>query len=569
MFSFSRIPIPLPKIFTSRTSWLEQQQTSILSAALIITLANVLSSISGLIRQRLLISAFFNTQSSQEAFEALLVAFQIPDTMFQLIVLGALSAAFIPVFASLKRKNQEQAFAMSAIVINLLLLVFIAVSVVIAIFAEPITEWRTGAAFTPNQVIIAAQLTRIMLVAQVFFAISNLLSAVLQSYQRFILPSIAPILYNVGIVLGVYLLEPMFGIYSAGIGVCLGAFLHMIIQLPLAVKLGFRFRWSFSISYPGVKELFRLIPPRVLTIGITEIQNLSLGFFATSLGNLSFVVIRLALTLMALPIRLFGVPISQASLPFLSEQSEEKDRQRFGDLVLQSLHQIAFLAFPASVLLLILRIPIVRLLFGTSNFPWSTTLMTGRAVALISISIAAQAMVQLLIRSFHAVKDTRTPLAITLGIVVCYLLGSAYVVFFTNLGVLGIAAVTSLTAFLELALFLIAFHYTIGPIIKISFWLPQIKMVAASFLMAVFLYLPFRILDEVVFNTTKTVELIALTITTGTIGMMVYIYFAALFEIKELQLITTMFRSINNKWKSSISKTNEFVVDTSMEDGSV
>ncbi len=568
MFPFTRLPIPLPKIFASKTSWLEQQQTSILSAAFIITLANVVSSISGLIRQRLLISAFFNTQSSQEAFEALLVAFQIPDTMFQLIVLGALSAAFIPVFSTLKRKDEKAAFGMSAVVINLLLLVFITTSVIVGIFAEPITLWRTGDAFTANQVTIAANLTRIMMIAQIFFAISNLLSAVLQSYQRFILPSIAPILYNVGIVSGVYFLSPMFGIYSAGIGVCIGAFMHMIIQLPLAYKLGFRFGWSFNLRYPGVKELFTLIPPRVLTIGITEIQNLSLGFFATSLGNLSFVVIRLALTLMALPIRLFGVPISQASLPFLSEQTEEKDKQRFKDLILQSLNQIAFFAFPASVLLLILRIPIVRLLFGTSNFPWATTLMTGRAVALISISIAAQAMVQLLIRGFHAVKDTQTPLIITLTTVVSYLIGSSYVVFFTDFGVLGIAAVTSVSAFIELGLFLLAFHSKVSKILSPAFWIPQVKMVGASFLMAVFLYLPFRILDEVVFNTTKTVELIALTITTGTIGMVVYTYFAALFEIKELHLMTTMLRSIN-KWKNGVVKTNEFVVDTSMEDGNI
>lgn len=563
MFPLSRLP--LPKLFSTRTAWLEQQQTSILSAALIITLANVVSSISGLIRQRLLISAFFNTQTSREAFEALLVAFQIPDTMFQLIVLGALSAAFIPVFSSLKKRDAEQAFMMSSIVMNIMVITFLIASVLVAIFAEPITQWRTGEAFTPEQITIVTNLTRIMLVAQVFFAISNLLSAVLQSYQRFILPSIAPILYNIGIVIGVYTLEPILGIYSAGFGVCLGAFLHMVIQLPLAYKLGFRFRWSLNHTFPGVRELLKLIPARVLTIGITEVQNLSLGFFATSLGNLSFVVIRLALTLMALPIRIFGVPISQASLPFLSEQSEERDRQKFRDLVLQSLNHISFFALPASVLLLVLRIPIVRLLFGTSNFPWSTTLDTGRAVAIISLSVAAQAMAQLLIRGFHALKDTRTPLYVTIAAVGSYLLGSAYVVFFTDWEVLGLALITSLSAFLELGLFLVLFHNKIGNILTSTLWVPQLKMIAASFFMAVFLYLPFRIFDELIFNTTKTVELIGLTVTTGTIGMLVYIYFAALLEIRELQLVTTMLRSLN-KWRSNLIRTNEFLVDTTMDD---
>lgn len=555
----------LPKLFTSNANWLEKQQSTILSAAAIITIANVGSSISGLVRQRLLIGSFFGTQESREAFEALLVAFQIPDFLFQLIVLGALSAAFIPIFASLKKKSEKEAFEMSAVIINILLLVFLVSSAFVFIFAEPLTDMRTGDAFTPSQITTAANLTRIMLVAQMFFAVSSFFSAMLQSFQRFIIPSIAPILYNIGIVLGVYLFAPWLGIYSAGVGVVLGAFMHMIIQLPLIWKLGFRFRWSFNIRKQGVKELFSLIPARVVTIGVTEIQNLSLGFFATTLGNLSFVVIRLATTLITIPIRLFGVPISQASLPFLSEESEDQNVDRFRNLVVQSLNQIAFLAFPASILILILRIPIVRLAFGTHNFPWPTTVQTGWAVAVISLSITAQAMVQLLIRSFHALKDTKTPLYITLYTVVLYVLGNAAVIYLTSWGVIGIAVVTSLVAFIELFLFVFCLNKRVPTFNTKDFWLPQFKMIVASFLMAIFIYLPFRILDELIFNTTRTIELIGLTLTTGTIGMLVYIYFAALFEIKELSIISHVLNSFG-LWKKSLKRTPEVLVETSVED---
>lgn len=558
----------LPKLFKSNNNWLEKQQTTILSAAAIITIANVGSSIAGLIRQRLLIGTFFETAESQQSFEALLVAFQIPDFLFQLIILGALSAAFIPVFTSLKKQSEDEAFAMSSVVINTLLVIFMLVSVVVFIFAEPLTAWRTGDAFTPSQIIIAAKLTRIMLVAQFFFAISSFFSAMLQSYQRFIIPSIAPILYNVGIVLGVYLLYPVLGIYSAGVGVVFGAFMHMIIQLPLVFKIGYKFRWSFNLRTKGVKELFTLIPARVLTIGVTEIQNLGLGFFATSLGNLSFVIIRLAVTIITIPIRLFGVPISQASLPFLSEESEEKNVDRFQKLVVQALNQIAFLALPASMLILILRIPIVRLTFGTHNFPWPTTVQTGLAVGIISLSITAQAMVQLLIRAFHALKDTRTPLFITIYTVIAYLTGSAATVYFTNWGVVGIALVTSVVAFVELFFFVFLLNKRAKIFQTKTLWLPQLKMVSASFLMAVFLYLPFRVLDQLVFNTTKTVELIALTLTTATIGMLVYLYFAALFGVKELALLTTIFDSVSFG-KKSLKQTPEVLVETSVEDDSL
>jgi len=143
------------------------------------------------------------------------------------------------------------------------------------------------------------------------------------------------------ILIGVFLFSSQLGIYSAGVGVIIGAFIHMAVQLPFVIKLGFRFKPSLSLSFPGVKQFFSLMPARLLTVGINELQNLALGFFATSLGNLSFVVIRLALRLMTIPIRLFGVPISQASLPFLSAQATKENLNRFASLVTKSLHQIA------------------------------------------------------------------------------------------------------------------------------------------------------------------------------------------------------------------------------------
>lgn len=554
----------LPQILKNNTKWLENQQNSILSAALIITGANVVSSLSGLIRERQLISYFFGNESSQQAYEAFQIAFQIPDMLFQLIILGAISAAFIPIFTELKKKNESEAFRVSSIIMNILTLVFVFFSILAFIFAEPLTTMRTGQAFNAYQISVAVKLTRIMLFAQLFFAISNFLTGILQSYQRFIIPAIAPVLYNVGIMLGVFLFAERFGIYSAGLGVIIGAFLHMIVQLPMAIKLGFKFHFSLDFRHPSVIKLFKLMPPRVMTIGVTELQNLSLAFFATTIGSLSFVVIRLALRLMTIPIRLFGVPISQASLPFLSEKSDETDRKKFIQLIIQSLNQIAFLSIPASVLLLILRIPIVRLVFGADEFPWSATVLTGRVVAIIAISVAAQAMVQLLIRGFHALKDTRTPFYITLVTVILYVTISALLVFFTDLGVLGLAIAITTTAFIELFLFLFLLNKKISFFFDKSFYIPQIKIISSSFLMAVFLYLPFRVLDELVFDTTRTFELISLTIVTGTIGMLGYAYFSTLFDVKELQHFASMLKSLG-KWRKTIDKTSEVIVETSVE----
>jgi len=547
---------------------MEKQQTSILSAAFIITVANVASSFAGLLRERLLISSFFDSIASQQAYEAFQIAFQIPDMLFQLIVLGAVSAAFIPLFTDLRKKDEDHAFRFTSSVMNLLILVFVVVAVVFAIFAEPLTRWRTGSEFTAEQIGIAVGLTRLMLFSQLFFAVSNFLTGMLQSYKRFIVSAVAPVFYNIGIILGVFFFKDIFGIYSAGLGVIIGAMLHMLVQLPSVRKLGFKHRFVIDFKDWSVRRLFRLMPPRVMALSVSELQNLGLGFFATTIGGLSFVVIKLGLRLMTIPIRLFGVPISQASLPFFSQETEEEERKKFSSLVIQSLHQISFFALPASVLLLILRIPIVRLVFGADNFPWKTTVLTGKVVAILAVSVAAQAMVQLLVRAFYALKNTKTPLFITLLTVVVYFLASVFFIYGTDYGVLGLAWATTISAYFELILFLVFLQPKAKCFTTSSFWVPQLKMITSSFLMAVFLYLPFRILDEVVFDTSRTLELIALTLSTGTIGMLVYIYFSYLFDVKELGYLSKVL-SLLNKWKKLLPTSKEILVSSGVDNNEV
>ncbi|NCN24448.1 MAG: hypothetical protein GW945_03130, partial [Candidatus Pacebacteria bacterium] len=219
------------------------------------------------------------------------------------------------------------------------------------------------------------------------------------------------------------------------------------------------------------------------------------------------------------------------------------------------------------IMLLILRVPLVRLVFGTRNLPWETTLMIARAVALIALSIPAQAMVQLLVRAFHSLKDTVTPLLITVITVGLYLVGAAGVVFFTNFGVLGLAVITAIVAIIELGLFLFFLNKKVPKIFGRVFIIDQAKMILATFFMAVFLYLPFRILDELIFDTSKTIELIGLTATTGTIATLVYIYFSALLDVKELTLVTKMLDSIGAATRK-VSQMPEVIIEPG-DDGSV
>jgi putative peptidoglycan lipid II flippase len=557
----------LPQLFRSNTQWLEKQQTSILSAATIITVFNLISAFSGFIRDRLFIASFFDTAiSSKEALDALYVAFQIPDLLFQLIIVGAMAAAFMPVFISYKKQDEQMAFKITSALMTWLLGLFAIFSVAAFFLAEPITHWRTGTKFSAEQIEIVVNLTRIMLLGQFFLATSSFLGSILNSYQRFIMPALAPVLYNLGILLGVWCLSPYLGIYSAGVGVVIGGFIHMAAQIPFVRRLGFRFRPTFDLSLPGIKQIFKLTPPRLLAIGASESRGLLLGFFATSLGNSSMLIMELTRRVMTVPIRLFGIPISQASLPFLSDEAAKDDHEKFNELIVQSLNQIAFFIMPASVLILILRLPIVRLLFGTDNLPWDTTRVTSYAVGIIAISIAAQGLVSLLIRAFYALKDTRTPLYVAIVDMILYMVLCAIMVFVLRWDVLGLALATTITGIFELGLMLWLLDRKLGCFRSKRFIVPQLKMLSSSFFMAIFLYLPFRILDKVVFNSTRTLELIELTIVTSTIGLLAYIYFSALFEVKELAFFTNLFQSFG-KWQKPLEKSPEVLVDSSSVEG--
>jgi putative peptidoglycan lipid II flippase len=182
----------------------------------------------------------------------------------------------------------------------------------------------------------------------------------------------------------------------------------------------------------------------------------------------------------------------------------------------------------------------------------------------LALSVAAQAMVQLLIRAFYALKNTKTPFYITLFASLAFFGVSALFIHYTDLEVLGLALAILISAFLELFLFIFSLQRRIHCFTGKDFWWPQLKMIFSTFLMAVFLYLPFKILDELVFDTTRTLELIALTLTTSTIGMLVYIYFSLLFEVEELRYLAKIFSKLT-KWQGLLADSKEILVETSVE----
>jgi putative peptidoglycan lipid II flippase len=507
-----------------------RRQKSIFSATLVLAVTFALSAILGFLRTRLLYSYFFKCCVLElDAYNA---AFRIPDLIFKLLVTGALSASFIPVFSSHLHKNKKEAYQMASSVINLLLIFFIAISIIAFVFAHPLSELiATG--FSPYQIDLMSNLTRILLIAQIFFLISNFLTAVLQVNQIFVIPALSPIIYNLIIILSIYILAPSFAIYGVAWGVVVGAFFHMAIQFPSVHSLGFIYSQIASFKLSGVKEIIRLMIPRTLSLGLAEIENTVTLFFASSLSAGSISLLNLALQLMYLPGRIFGTTVGQASLPALSKNIAENQLNLFRDTVRKTILQSLFIAFPVGVLILINRLPIVRLAFGSKQFPWSATLLTAKTLAFLTPAIICQTVIQILIRSFYALHDTRTPLKISLFSLIFNIISSYSFVKYTNLGIAGLAISASIANLIQsFGLFIMFIRRVDG-----QGWGKMLfsfnRILLSSIFCGLTSWLTLRSLDLFVLDTSRTINVILIFAVSVISGLVSYSFFAWLFHSPE------------------------------------
>ncbi|MEK7163781.1 MAG: lipid II flippase MurJ, partial [Patescibacteria group bacterium] len=394
-------------------------------------------------------------------------------------------------------------------------------------------------------------LLRVMLMAQIFFCISGFLTGMIQSHERFLIPAIAPLAYNLGIILGIVFLSKTLGIYAPAVGMVLGAALHMLIQLPAALSLGFRPSLSFNIRYPGVWEVARLMPPRALAMGIDQIEQFVAIMLSSLLAAGSLSLFNVARLLYAVPTLLFGATIGQAALPSLSAYVAKQDWESFRKTLTNACLQVVFLALPVCVLFIILRIPIVRLVFGAKTFPWEATLLTGKTMAILMISAVFYAVTQLVIRAYYAMHDTKTPLIIGLAGAVFNVLFSVLSVKLWGWGILGIAFAISFTAIGEMVVLTTVLALKVFPEkrMPMEVWLPLGKMGIIGIVMGFGLWLPMRLLDQYIFDTTRTLPLLFLTIITSAIGMTVYLTLSWVFKISQLSSVFGLFRRIND-WRT-------------------
>lgn len=548
----------IKKLLRNGSYLLTKRQSSILSAAFIIMVMVAASRVLGLVRNRVL-AHFFPV----EILSVYFAAFRLPEVIFEVLVFGALSSAFIPTFTAFFSKEQKkEAWYVAAVSLNIALLFFSGFALLTFLFARPLYQ-IIAPGFTPSQLDLVTKLARILLLAQGFFVISYFLTGVLESLQRFLIPAIAPLFYNLGIIFGAVFLNSRFGIAAPTIGAVIGAFLHFAIQLPLAIHLGFRPKFKLDFLNPGVREIGRLALPRVVELSFLEISKSAELFLASLISPAAYTYFTFANSLQLLPVGLFGISIAKASLPALSYNSAKGDYEQFKETFISSFNEIVFLVLPCSVFLSILRIPAVRLVFGAARFTWESTVQTGYALSAFSLGIFAQALVYLLTRAFYALHDTKTPVKVSvLTIFVNIFLGVIFTLVF-KLPIWGIALAFSLATVIQTIILFVVFLRKIGEFEVRKVLIPFIKISFASFSSGGLMFFFLKILDRSVWDkklsflgrfglimpatfdhfvldTRYTFNLLRLTTVVGLIGLVGYLVLVKALKVKEIAVFVKL-----------------------------
>jgi len=382
-------------------------------AALIIAIAGIVSRLLGFLRDRLLAAQF----GAGDTLDAYYAAFRIPDLLYNLLVMGALSAAFIPIFTDfLSEKKERAAWKLASSVLQWIVVLLGALSICAAIFAPALVA-LIAPGFSDEKQSLTVELTRIMLLSPILLGISAVFGSVLVSFKRFVAYSFAPLLYNLGIIAGGVFLVPTLGVSGLGWGVVAGAMLHLLVQIPAVRDSGFRasfFRVGLPFDGP-VRRVMTLMIPRSIGMAANQIGLLLTTVFASSLASGSLAVFTLAWNIQSIPIGLFAVAFSLAAFPALAFSASKKNDREFFATLSQTVKRILFFVVPLSVFFIIFRAQFVRVILGSGQFDWEDTIATFGVLGWLSASLFAQGLIPLFARGFYAKKDTKTPLYIALA----------------------------------------------------------------------------------------------------------------------------------------------------------
>jgi len=425
----------------------------------------LVSRVLGMLRQ-VTISAMFGTSSALDTY---VLASRIPEAIFLIVAGGALGSAFIPAFADhLSKENRMGAWRLASAVINLTLIALTVAAALAALFAPALVRTILAPGFDPAQQALTARLLRLMLISSVIFGVSGIVMGVLNAHQHFLLPALAPSVYNLSIIAGALLLGPRVGVVGLAIGVVVGAALHLLVQMPGLLRHRARYVPILGLDIPGVREVGRLMAPRVLGTAITQLNFIINNSLASGLGEGAVSAINYAWILMLLPQGIFAQAVGTAAFPTFAAQVARGERAEMRSTLAATLRAVFFLCLPATVGLLTLGRPLVALLFERGMFEASSTEAVAWALAFYALGLVGHAGLEIIARAFYALHDTFTPvwvggLAVGVNVALSLTLPGTFE-WLGRPAHAGLALANSIATLLELVLLLVLIRRRMGGI---------------------------------------------------------------------------------------------------------
>lgn len=420
-------------------------------AASVVMAGMALSSLTGL-AATILISRAFGTSSLLDAFSA---ANRLTEILFNLMAGGALASAFVPTFTGfLARDDRPGAWRLASSIANLIVVLLGSASLLAAASAPWLVQHVLAPGFRdPEQIRLTIVLLRIMLISPVTFALSGLLMGILNGQQHFALPALAPAFYRLGQILALVLLVPRYGILGLAWGVVLGSVLHLAIQLPALVRFPARYHAMLGLTEASTRLVGALMLPRLLGVGVVQINFLVNTILASGMPEGSLAAITLAFALMIMPQAVLAQSTGIAALPTFSAQVARGEHSAFRAAIADTLRGLVFLSLPASLGLIVLREPLIRLLLQRGAFTAESTQMVAWALLWYAAGLVGHSLLEIAARAFYALQDTRTPVlvgAAAMGLNV--ILSLTFAGMFTRWGWMphgGLALANSLATALE------------------------------------------------------------------------------------------------------------------------
>ncbi|WFD08818.1 murein biosynthesis integral membrane protein MurJ [Tepidibacter hydrothermalis] len=494
-----------------------------------VMLIMILSRLLGFIRE-IIMTNKFGIGVETDAFFA---AFTIPDMMYYLLIGGALSSAFIPVFTSyLSNGDEEEAWKVASTFINITVLLLIVLSILGITFAQYLVP-LVAHNFKGEQLDLTIELTRFMFPAVTFTALAGLETGVLNSYKIFNAPSIGPILYNFGIIYGTIFLTSRFGIRGMAIGVVIGAISNALYQFIFVSKKAKHYRFTFDLNHPGVKKIFKLIVPAMIGLSVTQINLVVNQNIASAFDKGSITALRLANRIMQLPLGIFAMSISTVIFPTITAQIAKGEISDFRDTFAMGMRNIFFVTIPSAVGLMTLGVPLIRLLFVRGAFGEDDAMVTATILVFYTLGLAFQGGVQLLTRGFYANHDTKTPVKISFMAMFGNIILSLVLAYYTPLKVNGLALAYSITSFINMSMLFKALGKKMNGINSKEIVASFFKSTIASVVMGVVIVILNGVFNKYFDVNDKTIQIIQVTVDT-LIGAGVFFVVANILNMQEV-----------------------------------